>query len=650
MIVCPKSSLLFLLLSLACAAAAETPLKWMSRQPVPFAAYDRLRASLDAAFQSTKGRVVSDPAELRAALARARPGDRILVRRGTHRDWGHFVIDRGGTAEAPVVIGPERPHEATFTGDICFTVRAQYVVLHGFDFVGANGRGSRFKWAVICLEGGDGLGRGQFCRIAGCRFLSCGWAVAERPPGDEAGSKYLVQSGAANTRVDHCYFHDRQGTAINYAHTEEIVERDLEALYLADHNIFRDSSKLWARGVRGRGPRINREAVSIWGGHPHQAAVFLRLCAEYNIFDHEVGDDNVHEIMTVKASGTVWRHNVFANGPGGVSFRTGRSSTVYGNVLANADFSGDFGSHQIQGAHHLFVNNYVIGNVPVGLTLALGDITRVIPHKETRHTFLVCEPVERCVFAHNAFLGNGEMGLGISPYSWSKRERAPQMPRDNAICNNLFVQRKGIMLDLHGAHAAPLNRIHHNWFHNTRDARSGDAGQDARHGDPGLTAGALPRLGPSSPARSAGAADPNLPDGFYGEGAPERIPVGPIGFGRYAFDYDRVPHIPPSKDVLRRRPLQAAFACLPKRQTPGRYILFDGGISGGRPTEFSWDFGDGTAVTDLRGALPHYYDRPGRYKVTLTVTDADGRRSTVSAHVEIRRDDTPAGAGASPGT
>jgi hypothetical protein len=623
-------SLIVLLLAGGAARAgpSEAPLKWHARQPVPFEAYEALRRSLDAPFPPADGDPVSSPDDLRAALARAEPGDRIRVASGTHEDWGRFDIDRGGTAAAPVVIGPARPHAVTFTGDVCFTVRAPHVVLHGFDFVEANGRGSRFKWAIVCLEGGPGLGRARFGRVSGCRFISCGWAVPGRPPGEEAGSKYLIQSGAADTRVDHCYVYDRQGTAVNYAATEDIKRQDLAALYLADHNVFRDSSRLYARGRKGEG-RINREAISIWGGHPHQAVVFLRLLADANLFDREVGDDNVREIMTVKASGTVWRHNVFANGPGGISFRCGRSSTACGNVLAGCDFDHPYEAHQVCGAHHLFVNNYLIDNRK-GLALAMGDVTGVVPHKKTSSTFLVCERVERCVFAHNAFLGNGPMGLGISPYAWAKRERAPLAPTDNVICNNLFVQQTGVMLDLKGAGG---NRVHHNWF--AGDAGPGDAGEAARRGDPGLTDDRLPGLRPGSPARTAGAVDPGLPANFYGNEPPEQVPVGPIATGPYGFDGARIPHVPPPKEVRQGRPLRAAVACLPRRQTAGRYVVLDGEISDGWPVRFQWDFGDGTRLTETRGVVPHLYHRPGRYTVTLTVTDADGGRDTVRTAVEV---------------
>ena len=65
----------------------------------------------------------------------------------------------------------------------------------------------------------------------------------------------------------------------------------------------------------------------------------------------------------------------------------------------------------------------------------------------------------------------------------------------------------------------------------------------------------------------------------------------------------------------------ADFVAEPARQGQNRKVRF-ASTSSGNPTEFLWDFGDGT--TSTRRAPAHTYDTPGRYTVSLTTSGARG--------------------------
>jgi len=72
----------------------------------------------------------------------------------------------------------------------------------------------------------------------------------------------------------------------------------------------------------------------------------------------------------------------------------------------------------------------------------------------------------------------------------------------------------------------------------------------------------------------------------------------------------------------------AAFSMTTRRGLAPLAITFDGGKSSdpdGDKLTFKWDFGDGNTATGLR--TKHRYSTSGRYEVTLTVTDAQGRAS-----------------------
>lgn len=70
--------------------------------------------------------------------------------------------------------------------------------------------------------------------------------------------------------------------------------------------------------------------------------------------------------------------------------------------------------------------------------------------------------------------------------------------------------------------------------------------------------------------------------------------------------------------------------------TVGVPIDFDGSASRaaeGRIVRYEWNFGDGETATGVR--VSHAYQRTGRFVVTLTVTDEEGRQGQASGTVSI---------------
>jgi len=95
----------------------------------------------------------------------------------------------------------------------------------------------------------------------------------------------------------------------------------------------------------------------------------------------------------------------------------------------------------------------------------------------------------------------------------------------------------------------------------------------------------------------------------------------PIGVGIGARTVAIVPNQPP----------QAKFA-VTLRGDPHTMTTFDAGIStdpDGTVARYDWNYGDGTLDPNA-GAVPaHVYDKPGKYKVTVTETDDEGCSTSV---------------------
>jgi len=76
---------------------------------------------------------------------------------------------------------------------------------------------------------------------------------------------------------------------------------------------------------------------------------------------------------------------------------------------------------------------------------------------------------------------------------------------------------------------------------------------------------------------------------------------------------------------------EAAFAHAPDRIEAQKPVTFSASLSrdaDGDIVSYSWDFGDGTTATGAE--VSHTYAEPGRYTVTLRVTDDDGLEDEVS--------------------
>ncbi len=112
------------------------------------------------------------------------------------------------------------------------------------------------------------------------------------------------------------------------------------------------------------------------------------------------------------------------------------------------------------------------------------------------------------------------------------------------------------------------------------------------------------------------------------------------GAGCQAFD------IPATADGGTQDSDEPAVATIEVRETrvrAGDPITFNGSAStGDLPLGYDWDLGDGTRAD--ADAVTHTYENPGRYDVTLTITDATGDVDTAEVRITV----AGSGAGAEP--
>ena len=92
--------------------------------------------------------------------------------------------------------------------------------------------------------------------------------------------------------------------------------------------------------------------------------------------------------------------------------------------------------------------------------------------------------------------------------------------------------------------------------------------------------------------------------------------------------------------VVRNVRPEAAFAVRPERPYEGQEVVFDASQShdpDGSIAKYEWDL-DGDGRADARGVVVrHVYDRPGAYRVRLTVIDDDGARAVAEKAITVLR-------------
>ena len=86
-------------------------------------------------------------------------------------------------------------------------------------------------------------------------------------------------------------------------------------------------------------------------------------------------------------------------------------------------------------------------------------------------------------------------------------------------------------------------------------------------------------------------------------------------------------------------PPTAAFEWTPSTPTPGTSVAFtDMSEDDGSLVDWEWDFGDpasGAANTSKEPYASHTYGAPGRYRVTLTVTDDQDLKGTAVQFIDV---------------
>jgi len=334
---------------------------------------------------------VSDGDDLQDAVNSAMPGDVIIVLNGTYNDF-ESTFEINGTAEEPVYIKAESIGGVTLTGESNFVFKkSSHAIIEGFVF-DAEGDDTLIK-----LEGSNNI------RITRNVFElktteSVKWVYIGGFWND-----YTFEYASHNNRIDHNIFQNKTtpGHYITVDGTGNEDESDIRQSQYdrIDHNYFRNNS-----------PRAENEQESIRIGWSEMSMSSGFTIVENNLFEDCDGDP---EIISVKSSDNIIRHNTFLKSYGTLSLRHGNRNWVEGNFFFGGDKENGTtessttytGGIRIYGTDHVIINNYMEGfkgtiwDAPIALTQ--GDAIDGNSSSLSKHF-----RAERVTIAYNTLVNN----------------------------------------------------------------------------------------------------------------------------------------------------------------------------------------------------------------------------------------------------
>ncbi|MDH7446523.1 chondroitinase-B domain-containing protein [Aquimarina sp. 2201CG14-23] len=363
--------------------------------------------------------IVTDSGDLQDLVNAANPGETFIVKNGDYTDF-EASFSAIGTEDNPITIKAESIGGVTLAGDSHFVFKkSAHIIIEGFIF-DCDGDSTLIK-----LEGSNNI------RITRNVFelrttASIKWVFIGGIYND-----YTFQHTSHHNRIDHNIFKNKTTPGhyitIDGTSNEDRSDSRQSQYDRIDHNYFMNNS-----------PRAANEQESIRVGWSQMSMSSGFTTIEHNLFEDCDGDP---EIVSIKSSDNIIRHNTFKRSYGTLSLRHGNRNRVEGNYFfGDGKANGTFGTStihtggiRIYGTDHVIVNNYMEGlkgtiwDAPIALTQ--GDAIDGSSTNLTKHF-----RAERVTIAYNTLVNN-TYGIEIG---YDKNGDYNKKLEDIIIANNVI--------------------------------------------------------------------------------------------------------------------------------------------------------------------------------------------------------------------
>ncbi|MEO1714132.1 MAG: polysaccharide lyase 6 family protein, partial [Bacteroidota bacterium] len=341
--------------------------------------------------------------EFEAAVAKAQPGDKIILANGIWKD-AELVFTGVGTKEQPIILTVEEKGGVSLEGQSNLRIAGEFLQVEGLVFK----NGFTPTKEVISFR----RNKEHLCN--NCRVTECVVDNYNNPERFE--SDYWVSIYGKNNEFDHNYLTGKRNHGVTLA-VRLNTEESRQNYHRIHHNYFGHHPILGANG--GETLRI---------GTSHYSLENSNTIVESNYFDRCNGE---HEIISSKSCQNIFRNNTFYECQGTLTMRHGNETLVennyfFGNGKANT------GGIRIINETQKVINNYCEGLTGYrfrGAFVIMNGVPnsppnrymQVIDSEASNNTFVNCEHIQLC--------------------AGSDEERSA-VPQNTVVNNNIFYNEK----------------------------------------------------------------------------------------------------------------------------------------------------------------------------------------------------------------
>ena len=363
-----------------------------------------------------KGIYVKDITELNEAIAKATPGDEIVMANG---DWNDVKIRfvGYGNEKQPITLKAETAGKVIIKGKSDLKLGGEYLVVNGLYFT----KGSSPSRSVIEFAINQDT-VANHSRITNCVILD--YNKAQRNKQD----LWVLLKGRHN-ELDHCYIAGKSNRG-------PTIRVDL-----AGNKSIKNYHKITNNYFGPRPPKGGPSAETIQLGNSFTSMAPSYTLVANNFFDRCNGEV---EVISSKTNFNEFRNNVFYKSEGSLVTRHGNYCIIDGNYFIGDTNSEQIGGVRLIGTGHWVTNNYFY-NLKGKIFRSPLAVMNGIPKSPLNRYIQVTD----VVVAHNSWINCTsplQFGVGsnvdqkeVLPASEIRSER----PIRTIVANNLIYNDKG---------------------------------------------------------------------------------------------------------------------------------------------------------------------------------------------------------------
>ncbi len=276
--------------------------------------------------------LVRDPAQFKAAVKAAQPGDTILLADGEWRDF-QAVFTGAGVADKPITLAAQTKGKVVLTGQSNLRLGGRHLVVSGLVF-----RDGFSPTGEVISFRRDSKQVATDSRLT--EVVIDGFSKPDR----RAEDIWVALYGTGN-RVDHSHFEGKTNAGVTLAVIRPKGQPGANS-HRIDHNYFGPRPPLGSNGG---------ETIRI--GTSEESLTDSKTIVERNIFDRCSGEV---EIVSVKAGGNILRDNLILRSQGAFVLRHGNGNLVERNVFLGHGIA-DTGGVRVINRDQIVRDNYFEG-------------------------------------------------------------------------------------------------------------------------------------------------------------------------------------------------------------------------------------------------------------------------------------------------